>query len=106
MGHSYQFLAHRGISEGTFRAYDVHTKIDAEGKPIEVMFNWGSQGQIRGYNDKTFRTVGDSSDILLFGQERFTAGQNRVITITEGAYDALAAYQMLGGGYPVVVGVL
>lgn len=102
LGYTYQYVPHRGITEGTMRHYDVQTKVDAEGSPKEVLFNWGSQGQIRDFREKKFRAVGDSEALQLFGQDKFTQGQSKVVTITEGAYDAMATYQMLGGTSPVV----
>ena len=37
----------------------------------------------------------------LFGQDKFPAGGKRIL-VTEGEFDALAAWQMLGGKYPAV----
>lgn len=38
----------------------------------------------------------------LFGQHLFPAGSAKTITVTEGEYDALSAYEMMGSKWPVV----
>ena len=53
------------------------------------------------YPDKRFQTVGEWADTGLFGQSAFSKG-GKYITIVEGEYDALAAYQLMGSKYPVV----
>lgn len=54
------------------------------------------------YPGKQFPWVGDIKGALLFGQQLFTAGSAKYVTITEGEEDALAAYQLQGSKYPVV----
>lgn len=49
----------------------------------------------RGLDSKDFLFDGTLKDTQLFGQKLFNKG-GRYITITEGEYDAIAAYQMLG----------
>lgn len=51
--------------------------------------------------DKQFRVQGNWDKAVLFGQSLFPKG-GKYITITEGEYDAMAAYQMHGSKYPVV----
>jgi len=51
--------------------------------------------------DKRFSIEGDWPKGTLFGQQLFTKG-GKYVTITEGEFDAAAAYQMLGSKYPVV----
>jgi twinkle protein len=53
------------------------------------------------YPDKRFQVSGDWKQAGLFGQQLFSKG-GRYVTITEGEFDALAAYQMSGSKYPVV----
>lgn len=85
------------------RFYDVLTKCNDEGKPIEVGFLYANGGyKIRSLAEKKFWSKGDMSNATLFGKERFPAGSNRYITITEGEFDALSAYQILGSGSAVV----
>lgn len=52
--------------------------------------------------DKKFSTEGDWSQAGLYGQSLFSAGSAKAVTLVEGEYDALAAYQMQGSQYPVV----
>ena len=51
--------------------------------------------------DKQFYFEGDKKQTVLFGQQLFSRG-GKFVTITEGEFDALAAYQMLGENSPVV----
>lgn len=51
-------------------------------------------------SDKNFRTEGEWKNAKLFGHQLFSEG-GRYVTITEGEFDALAVYQIMGG-YPVV----
>lgn len=52
-------------------------------------------------NDRGFATEGISSDAVLFGQQEFPSGQ-RSITVTEGFFDTMAAFQLTGSRYPNV----
>ena len=58
------------------------------------------QGQKVRTLDKKMWFEGEKQKTLLFGQQLFTKG-GKFVTIVEGEFDALAAYQMLGN-YPVV----
>lgn len=51
--------------------------------------------------DKQFRTQGNWKDTLLYGQHLFNAG-GKSVTICEGEFDAMAAYQMMGSKYAAV----
>lgn len=51
--------------------------------------------------DKSFSVEGEIKCAGLFGQQLFAKG-GKFVTIVEGEFDALAAYQMLGNKYPVV----
>lgn len=101
---SYQFVPTRGITEATLRYYNVQTKcVGDEGTPIEVAFPYGEGAlKIRGFDNKNFRSTGDMKNAALFGKDKFSKGSAKAITITEGEYDALSVYQMLGSKYPVV----
>ena len=52
-------------------------------------------------NDKRFFSEGDWESGTMFGQHMFTAG-GKYVTIVEGEFDALAAFQMTGSKYPTV----
>lgn len=51
--------------------------------------------------DKRFTINGEWKKVGMFGQHLFPAG-GKYVTIVEGEYDALAAYQMTGSKFPVV----
>lgn len=51
--------------------------------------------------DKRFTTAGQWAEGGLYGQQLFPSG-GRYITITEGEFDAMSAYQMQGSKYPCV----
>lgn len=98
-----QLVASRGIPLSAYRKYDVLTKVSGEGEPLEVYFPYGEGSfKIRGFKEKTFHSRGDMTGGKLFGRDKFTAGQSKSITIVEGEYDALAAWEMLGSSWPVV----
>jgi twinkle protein len=87
---------HRGIYKRTFEKYGVQTKF-YEGTPIETAFFYPNGSiQIRNMVEKKFRTQGDYRNANCFGTNVFDKGSKKVITITEGAYDALAVSQMIG----------
>lgn len=67
-----------------------------------------NQGNVVAYkkrqvNDKKFSISGNWRDGKMFGQHLFSSGQ-KMLTICEGEFDAMSAWQMLGGisTYPVV----
>lgn len=98
-------MTSRSINADTINFYKVSVA-QKEGSLIEAVFpkfnenNEHIANQIR-YKDKAFKCEGMISDTVLFGQNLFSAG-GRSITVTEGYYDAMAAYQLTGGKYPNV----
>lgn len=93
-------LKSRGLDSSTINKYKVSinpsTKIEAvfprfdeEGKHVA--------NQIR-FEGKDFRCEGDINKATLFGQNFFPEG-NKSVTVTEGYYDALAAFQLTGSRY-------
>ena len=99
---SFVGVPERGLSAATMRAYGVVVK---DGKTVYPYFdatepNTPIAAKVR-YPDKRFQTAGNWSSGGLFGQQLFTKG-GRYVTLVEGEYDALAAYQMTGSKYPVV----
>ncbi len=98
---SYEYISNRGISSDTMNHYGAYTKL-SNSSPTEIYFPFGSYTQIRGHNNKNISTIGNGDDIKLFGQDSFGAGSAKAVTVTEGAYDALSVYQMLGSKYPAV----
>ena len=90
----------RGISRETCEKYNCIKN------STNTLFGYTDKdGNVIAYKkrtkDKEFRTRGDWSNGLLYGQHLFTGGA-KYVTITEGEFDAMATYQMLGSRYPVV----
>jgi len=82
----------RGLTKAVaekYRALTSHGKINLiytlEGKPTGF--------KERGIQEKTFKFNGNAKADL-FGQSAFSKG-GKSVTITEGEFDAMAAYQML-----------
>lgn len=92
----FKFHPHRGIREDIFAFFDVQTRFEND-VPVEVGFRFANDSfQIRKFDEKKFRSVGDIRNAPLFAKDRFDPGAFNTVTIFEGAYDALAGYQMLG----------
>lgn len=99
----YQSIVERKLSPHTCRKYScLHTGdrtyfgyYDTENNRVPVA------AKVR-YPGKKFQIVGKWDDTTLFGQNAFTTGTAKYITICEGEFDAMAAYQMTGSEYPVV----
>jgi twinkle protein len=90
------YYEHRGISARIFEKFGVQTKF-YEGTPIETAFFYPNGSiQVRNLAEKRFRTVGDYKNAHCFGTNVFDKGSKKVITITEGAYDALSVAQIVG----------
>ena len=99
---SYKDITDRRIPADVCRKYGVRTDdnghhlfpaYDAEGTLVAI--------KKRMYPEKDFRIIGDISKAMLFGLNEF-ASTGKGITITEGEYDAMAAYRMTGSKYPNV----
>lgn len=91
------FYPHRGIKLATLKTYGVMTKM-LNGEPVETGFIYPNGAvKLRSMTAKKFRTSGGMSKERLFGKNYFEKGSKPSVTITEGEYDAMAAYQMLGG---------
>ena len=100
---TYQYVPHRKLTTETLAFYNVLTKVDETGAPVSVAFPYGDSSlKVRGFNDKKFHSIGDMKNATLFGKDKFSKGSAKAITITEGEYDALSVYQMLGSAYPAV----
>jgi len=100
--YSFEFYEHRGLRRRTLERFNVKTKF-YEGTPIETAFYYENGAiKIRSLTDKKFRSHGELSQTHLFGKNVFDKGSKRVITITEGEYDALSASQMIGEETAVV----
>lgn len=99
---TYEYHSHRGISKSTFEFYNVTTEF-IDGEPKRVFFVYPNKAmQIRDYHEKKFLSEGPMSEAGLFGTDKFDAGSKESITITEGAYDALALFDTIGSTGAVV----
>jgi twinkle protein len=95
-------VSERRITKSTMEKYEVVR----EGEDfIFPYYNEDSTlvaAKIRSTKEKKFSTEGEWKAGTLFGQQLFAKG-GKTITICEGEFDALAAFQMIGAGkYPVV----
>lgn len=93
--YTYEHLPWRNISKKTMQFYDVKTKVDPEGKPVSIGFQYPNDAyKVRQFATKAFHSVNKPSG--LFGRNRFSAGSHKYVTITEGELDALSMYQVVG----------
>ena len=103
-------MPERGITGDIVQKYGVKVEAnESTGLPEKYFFPYYKDGQIIGYkvrhvNEKKFYSVGNISGAELFGSQ--VVGENgKLIIITEGEMDTLAAYQMMkesGKNYKVV----
>lgn len=101
--HTFQFVPLRCITKNTLETYRAFTKVDPAGQPVSIGFRYpNGDVKVRWLDRKDFywQKNGSSEPIGLFGQDLFTPGGHKYVTITEGELDALSLHQVLGG--PVV----
>lgn len=92
--YTFEYLSSRGISREAMQKYDVKTRIDGDGKPKDMGFQYPNGSyKIRTLDKKGFYTQGDISKAGLFGRNKFAAGSHKTLTITEGELDALSLWQ-------------
>jgi twinkle protein len=102
--YTYEYLPRRGLTRETEEFYRVKTKINSEGKPVSYGLPYGEEAtKVKGLDDKkSIHWVGSSREVGFFGQELWSAGSARSVTITTGEEDARSIYQVLGSKYPSV----
>lgn len=102
----YKDIPERRIAEATCKKYGVRTDdsgahmfpgYSAEGELIAVKTCIPAQGD----SPKRHIIKGPWTSCVLFGANSFPK-TGRILTVTEGEYDALAAFQMTGSKYPNV----
>lgn len=95
--YTYEYLPWRGIEAGTFRFYDVKTKVDGDGVPISLGFRYPNGAfKVRLRGAKEFYWEGQERSLAgLYGTDKFASGSHKYITITEGELDALSLHQVL-----------
>jgi twinkle protein len=96
----YRTILERGISRETCEKFKCLRQGD------DTVFGYtDSNGRVIAAKvrdkDKNFHTEGNWKDGLLFGQHLFS-GNQKYVTVTEGEFDAMAAYQMMGSKWAVV----
>lgn len=96
-----EYKATRGIEAATCERYGI--RVDGNREVFEYRDANGlvCAQKVRTGGKHNQHSEGDWSAGQLFGQHLFNGG-GKFITITEGEYDAAAAYQMMGSKYPVV----
>ena len=103
-------IEHRNLSEKTARKYGVKVIINSVGKVVEQVFPFYADNKLVATKvkyetangvSKKFKATGELRESGLFGEQLFKGG-GKYLTIVEGEYDALAAYEMLGSKWPVV----
>lgn len=106
---TFEYLKYRGISRETMEFYGALTKVrKSDDTPVSIGFPYAVEGEessaykVRFLAEKQFHSSGPMAKANLFGRERFPINSSRAITITEGEFDAMAAYQMTGSKYPAV----
>ena len=91
----------RGITRATMEAFGVLNDGEHWWFPYHDKSGKIVAYKRRSCGDKKFSITGDWKDAQLFGQQMFHSG-SKYVTIVEGEFDALAAYQLLGSKFPVV----
>ena len=96
-GITYKSLPARGLNINTMERFGVGYKGN------DLVFPYGpNAAKVRINGEKQFTIKGEWGSYKgLFGQERFSAG-GKLVIVTEGEIDAMSAFQMMDGKYPVV----
>ena len=98
-------LSDRSIKAETAKLYGVQVKYGADGEISNHMYPYYKDGalvakKVRNVKEKSFHAEGNIRNSELFGQHLPVNG--KMVTITEGECDAMAAYELLGSKFPVV----
>lgn len=93
-------VSERGLSAATLSKFGVVVDGQKVLYPYYTPENELVAAKIR-YPDKRFQTAGEFGKGVLFGQQAFTKG-GKYLTLVEGEYDALSAFQLQGSKYPCV----
>jgi twinkle protein len=93
----------RGIEPETYERYKVRMAVPEGTDPYLIFPRPDGTYLQRNMNKKEFWATGESNGkVDLFGSDLFTENSAKAVTITEGYFDTLAAFQMLGSKYPVL----
>ena len=110
----YKAIPERGITKEVAELYGVlrdngktyfsYHAVDERHSPLAAKVRNPDTVTVTDGKEKTSKhmyNTGDWQGVTLFGQHLFSGG-GKIITITEGEYDACASYMMQGSKYPVV----
>lgn len=103
LGTKFEELEDREISEDTAQKYGVY--LGTKGYVFPFYSKDGKfhiSSKLRKRASKEFWSTGEIQQAGLFGQQLFSPGSGKFITICEGEFDAMAASEMQGNRYPVV----
>lgn len=94
---------YRAISPKTYEHFGVKLRVNDDGSHHSYVFTLPDARILnRSATEKKFWFNGENSGgVPLFGADKFPAGQGKAITITEGYFDTLAVFEIMGN-YPVV----
>ena len=96
-------IPERGLKSSTIAHYGVMVLGDKHYYPY---FKDGqsvpSGFKVRTVATKGFCVLGDVKEAGLFGEQKFGNSRRKSVIVVEGELDAMAAYQMLDGKFPVV----
>lgn len=97
----FQSVSERGITRATMEHFGVKVDGDYYWFPYTDKNGKVVAYKKRSIHDKKFSTTGNWKEAQLFGQHLFNKG-GKYITLVEGEFDGLAAFQMLGSKFPVL----
>lgn len=99
-----QALAKRNITEDTCRKFGYSVGRDKYGEPVQIADYRNKSGELVAQKlrtpDKDFTTLGDFSEVALFGSHLWNGGKK--IVVTEGEIDCLTVSQVQNNKWPVV----
>lgn len=94
-------VSDRRITKTTMEKFGVVREGDNYYFPYFDKDNQLVSAKVRAVSEKSFSIAGQWGKGTLFGQQLFPSN-GKYLTIVEGEFDALAAFQMTGSKYPVV----
>lgn len=102
LNYTFEYLPHRSLTKSTLEFYGIKTKIAEDGEPLADGFVYPSgRTKVRDLKEKHFYWEnGDDGQLSrtspgLFGRDKFSAGCNKYVIVTEGEYDAPSCHQVL-----------
>jgi len=91
-------IAARGLSEEDCKKFSYWTGVDEQGQPVQIANYRDAKGQIIAQKirsrDKTFRLIGDTKGLPLFGSHLWSNGKK--LCLVEGEVDAISLSKCFG----------